>query len=209
MAIICPAVLAANPRAYREQMARIEPFAERIQIDLTDGVFAQPSTVGLAQVYWPEKLQADLHLMYRDPFAQLETIISLKPNLAIIHAEAEGDLLGLLLRLHQVGIKVGVALLNETVPETQSALVAAADHVLLFSGNLGHFGGQADLRVLRKVADIKAINPTAELGWDGGVTAENAPLLVEGGIDVLDVGGYIQQADDPGKAFQELRKLAA
>lgn len=207
MAVICPTVTATDPHTYRQQMARVEPFAQRIHIDFADGVFA-PQLIGLAQAYWPEALTADLHLMYRNPLEQIETVISLKPSLTIIHAEAEGDLLGMLLQLQQVGIKAGVALLKDSQPEVYAQLISTADHILLFSGNLGHFGGTVDTKVLDKVAIVKTINPTAELGWDGGVNAENAPLLIKGGVEVLDVGGFIHKADDPAAAFAELKQFA-
>lgn len=203
MSVICPCVTAADPHTYREQMARIEPFAKRIHIDFADGDFA-PQLVDLAQAYWPDQIMADLHLMYRQPHEYITTIISLKPNLVIIHAEAEGDLLATLLQLRQAGIKVGVALLKETQPEAHGSLLAIADHVLIFSGDLGHFGGQADTQLLSKVAGIKAINPTVELGWDGGINAENTPTLADGGIDVLDTGGFIQKSEDPKRAYEEL-----
>ena len=59
---------------------------------------------------------------------------------------------------------------------------------------------------LKKVADVHAINPTVELGWDGGITAENAPLLVEGGVEILNVGGFIQHADDPKAAYEAIAR---
>lgn len=208
MSTICPCVTASDPHTYREQMARVEPFAERIHIDFADGKFA-PKLVDLDQAYWPEHIGADLHLMYRNPTEHLETIINLKPNLVIVHAEAEGDLLGMLLRLRQAGIKVGVALLKETQPEEHGALLAIADHVLIFSGDLGHFGGQADMKLLGKVAGIKSISPTAELGWDGGVNTENTPALTAGGIDVLDSGGFIQKSENPKQAYEDLAGLTS
>jgi ribulose-phosphate 3-epimerase len=201
-------VTAADPHTYREQMARIEPFAERVHIDFADGEFA-PKLVDLDQAYWPGHIVADLHLMYRNPTVHLETIIGLKPNLVIVHAESEGDLLGMLLQLRQAGIKVGVALLNETQPEEHGALLAIADHILIFSGDLGHFGGHADMKLLSKVAGVKSISPTAELGWDGGVSAENTPALADGGIDVLDSGGFIQKAENPKQAYEELVGLTS
>lgn len=207
-ALICPTVLAEDAHAYREQMARLEPFAQRVHIDFADGDFAARS-VSIAQAYWPEQLVADFHIMYRKPVEQLETIMSLKPNLVIVHVEAEGDLRGMLLELQAAGIKAGVALLKESRPQDHADIIGLADHILLFSGDLGKFGGKADFAVLRKVADVRASNPTAELGWDGGVNPENVPLLVEGGIEVLNVGGFIQHADDPVAAYNTLNGLLA
>lgn len=205
MPVICPTVTAANPHTYREQMARIEPFAKRVHIDFGDGDFAE-RMVNIAQAYWPEGMTADFHVMYRHPYAHMETLVSLKPNMAVVHAEAEDDLLAMVLELQAAGIKAGVALLADTSPDDHVDIIAHADHVLLFGGNLGHQGGVADMNVLKKVADVHAINPTVELGWDGGITAENAPLLVEGGVEILNVGGFIQHADDPKAAYEAIAR---
>jgi len=205
MPVICPTVTASNPHSYREQMARIEPFAPRVHIDFGDGDFAE-KMVSIAQAYWPDGMIADFHVMYKHPYAHMETLVSLKPNMVVIHAEAEDDILAMVLELEAAGIKAGVALLKDTKPADHADIIAHADHVLLFAGDLGHQGGVADMSVLNKIADVRAINPTIELGWDGGISAENAPLLVEGGIEVLNVGGFIQHADDPKEAYETLAK---
>ncbi len=206
MPIVCPTVTASNPHTYREQMARIEPFASRVHIDFGDGDFAE-KMVSIAQAYWPEHMTADFHVMYKHPYASMETLVGLKPNMVVVHAEAEDDTLAMVLELQAAGIKAGIALLKDTKPADHVDVISHADHVLLFAGDLGHQGGTADMSVLGKVAEVRALNPTIELGWDGGITAENAPLLVEGGIEVLNVGGYIQHADDPKSAYETLTKL--
>jgi ribulose-phosphate 3-epimerase len=57
---------------------------------------------------------------------------------------------------------------------------------------------------LEKVRLIRAIKPDVEIGWDGGVTLENAFSLAQGGVDVLNVGGTIAKSDDPGAAYSAL-----
>jgi ribulose-phosphate 3-epimerase len=78
------------------------------------------------------------------------------------------------------------------------------DHVLIFSGDLGHFGGKANLSLLGKASELKALKPHVEIGWDGGVNEENALTLVNNGIDVLNTGGFIQRASDPASAYATL-----
>ena len=56
---------------------------------------------------------------------------------------------------------------------------------MIFSGELGRFGGTASLMQLEKIRLIKAINPSVEIGWDGGVAVDNAYSLVQGGVNVL------------------------
>lgn len=209
MPVLCPTITAVDARTYREQVARIEPFTKRLHIDIADGQFAPNTTVGAAQLYWPEGITADIHVMYTHPREELETLVSLKPNLVVIHAEAAGDLLGMLLELKSLGVKAGVALLPPSQPDQYKELVSAADHVLLFAGNLGYQGGTANLDVLKKVPDIRALNPIAELAWDGGINLENAPTLVEGGIEVLNLGGYIHRAEQPAEAYKALENLLA
>lgn len=207
MATIVPCVTAPDAHAYREQMARVAPFATRVHVDFSDGQFSPVKLINPIQAYWPEGMQADLHVMVKDPTSHLETLVSLNPQMVIIHAESEGNLTSIILQLRALGIKTGVALLQQTTPESAHQLIAEADHVLVFSGDLGHFGGQADMGMIAKIAQIKVINPIVEIGWDGGVSLDNAAQLALGGVEVLNVGGAIQRAEDPAAVYKQLVEL--
>jgi ribulose-phosphate 3-epimerase len=206
MAIICPAILAKDLPTYKTQLGRVEPFAKRIQIDLCDAVFAPTTTVGLDEVYWPPKIKADLHLMYQNPTRHMRAIVRLKPNLVIVHAEADGDFMTFAQILNKLKIKVGVALLPETPAAAIKDALPHIDHVMIFSGNLGKFGGDADLDLLVKAQALKHLKPELEIGWDGGVNDHNAHLLKAAGVDVLNVGGFIQNAKKPASAYATLKK---
>jgi ribulose-phosphate 3-epimerase len=104
-------------------------------------------------------------------------------------------------------MEVGVALKHETSPDAIAPALDFVDHVLVFSGNLGHFGGQADTRLLAKVLHLKQLKPSLEIGWDGGINDQNASLLAAGGVDVLNTGGFIQHAPNPQAAFEKLEHL--
>ena len=78
--------------------------------------------------------------------------------------------------------------------------------LMIFSGELGRFGGTASLMQLEKIRLIKAINPSVEIGWDGGVAVDNAYSLVQGGVNVLNVGGVIQKSSDPRAIFSRLQQ---
>lgn len=207
MVVICPTVTAYDPHEYREQMERIQPFAKRVHIDLMDGHFAPTKSPGLKQVWWPESVTADIHLMYRRPIEQLPELIKLRPNMAIIHAEAEVDHAHFADSLRKVGIRAGLALLHNTPADNVKSLVKHFDHLLIFSGKLGYHGGQADLKLLDKVAELHKLNPQAELGWDGGITDQNAKQLVEAGVNVLNVGAFIQKSKDTVTAYREIQRL--
>ena len=191
MAIVCPTVTANDPHVYRTQMERVQLFAKRIHIDLADGVFA-PKLLDVSKLWWPPNKTIDIHLMYQRPLYYLQALVALKPNLVIIHAEADGDFKEVAKTLHEANIKVGVGLLATTPLDAIMSEIDNIDHILIFSGHLGHFGGNANLDLLNKASKIKSLNKNIEVGWDGGINENNAKLLAKGGVDVLDVGGFIQ-----------------
>jgi len=206
MSVLAPAILADNPTAYKEQVDRVTGFAERVHIDLTDGEFAPTFTVGVADLWAPEGWTVDIHVMAHNLEEFVSKLIGLRPNMIIVHAEARSDVATFMNQIKQAGIKVGLALLRPTVPRTVAPLIQLADHILIFSGELGRFGGSASLMQLEKIRLIKAINSKVEIGWDGGVMVDNAYSLVQGGVDVLNVGGAIQKASDPAAVFAQLQQ---
>ena len=206
MAVICPTVTAFDPHEYRKQMERLQPFAKRVHIDLMDGEFAPTKSPGLDKVWWPEEFTADIHLMYRRPMDEMGQLLKLKPSLVVIHAEAEVNYTDFAAKLHQAGIEAGLAILRNTPVESVVNIMRSFDHALVFSGDLGRHGGQADLSLLAKVRAIRENYSASEIeiSWDGGITDQNASQLVEAGVDVLNVGGFIQNAEQPQEAYQKL-----
>lgn len=183
------------------------PFAERIHLDFMDGLFTSNKSIDLEQAWMPEGKLVDLHLMYMRPDLYLDQILHHRPQLVIVQAEAKGNFISLAKTLQRNGIRTGVALLQETEVETIRPALGIIDYVLIFSGNLGHFGGSADLSLLAKVEQVRALKPGIEVGWDGGISDENAKQLVDGGVDVLNVGGYIHRSDDPEQRYKTLSGL--
>jgi ribulose-phosphate 3-epimerase len=207
MAVICPTVTAFDPHEYRTQVERLVAFARRIHIDLMDGVFAPTKSPGLDQVWWPQELTADIHLMYQEPMQYLDQLIKLRPHMVVVHNEAHVHHMHFAAELHKADIKVGLAILRDTPAEYAYQIMHSFDHVLVFSGNLGYHGGEADLGILDKVKKIREHHPEAEIGWDGGINDQNAAQLVEAGVDVLNVGGFIQKSDDPAAAYAKLETI--
>lgn len=204
MGLIAPALLAENADNYKQQAEHLNAFAERVHIDVSDGEFSPTFTVTEAQLWWPQNWVIDIHAMVARPSEHLQALITLKPNLIIFHSEVQEDLLPIIREVQKFGIKAGVALQRSTVPSTVATLIEAADHVMIFSGDLGHYGGTASLMQLEKVRLIRNIKQSVEIGWDGGVTVENAFSLSQGGIDVLNVGATIAKSADPAATYKTL-----
>lgn len=204
MSQVVPTIMAETIDQLREATVRIQPFARRVHIDISDGEFAPTFLLNEGQLFWPEGWEVDIHAMVSRPSEHIAQLIQLKPSLVIFHAETQEDIVPHLQALKQAGIRAGVALLKTTVPATVEAAIQEADHVMIFSGDLGKFGGTASMMQLEKIRLIKKIKPDIEIGWDGGVNIENAYTLTQGSVDVLNAGGAISKADDPATAYNEL-----
>lgn len=204
MALICPTVTAYSVEDYKDQMDLVASVSNTVHIDLMDGIFAEPRSISLSDVWWPESVEATIHLMYDQILHFLPELIALSPSMVILHAESTDDVASLLKHLHNHGIQTGIGLFQSTNVSDAKNLIALADHVMLFSGTLGSFGGTADMSQLAKIAQIHAIQPQAEIGWDGGVTIDTVSQLSAAGVDVLYVGGAIHRANHPQNAYRAL-----
>lgn len=207
MAITCPTVTAYDTHEYRAQMERASAFAKRIHIDLMDGQFAPTVSPSLTQSWWPHEIIADVHLMYQEPMDFVDKLIHMKPHMVVIHNEAHVHHMDFAARLHKEDIKAGLAILHDTPIEYAFQIMHSFDHILVFSGHLGYHGGEADMRLIDKVKKIRQHHPTAEIGWDGGITDSNAKQLVDAGVDVLNVGSYIQKSEDAAASYAKLKSV--
>ena len=207
MAVICPTVTAYDTQKYREQIERIKLFTDRVHIDLMDGEFAPTKSPDLKHIWWPHELMADIHLMYKRPMDHLEQLVKLRPHMVIVHNEAHVHHMHFAGELHKSGIKAGLAILQDTPVEYAFQIMHSFDQILIFSGNLGHHGGHLNLNLLKKVKQVRDHHPEAEIAWDGGINDQNARQLIEGGVDVLNVGGFIQKSHEPRNAYDKLLSL--
>lgn len=201
---IVPTILTDNKQDYRNQAEKINVFTRRVQIDVTDGIFAPTQTLDITNIWWPKNWAADLHMMVMNPSEHLDTILKLSPSLCILHAEANEDLTPSFAKLKEAGIKTGVALLPSTYPGTVKQYIDAVDHVLIFAGQLGVQGSPADLMQMEKIALVRNMKPEVEIGWDGGANLTNVRALAHADLDVINVGSAISRAEDPAAAFQAL-----
>ncbi|MDN5275691.1 MAG: rpe [Candidatus Saccharibacteria bacterium] len=204
MSVIAPCITTETADAYKVAVEKLSLFAHRVHIDVSDGEFTPSFLLPVQQLWWPQQWTVDIHAMVSRPEDYVAALINLKPHLITFHVETQTPLLPIISQIKQAGIQAGIALMRPTVPSTVAELIKAADHVMIFSGDLGHYGGKASLMQVEKIRLIRAINPAVEIGWDGGVSLENAYTLSQGGVDVLNAGGAIAMAPDPAAAYANL-----
>ena len=204
MPIIVPTITTSDQAFFDQSLAKFVQFSKRVQIDVSDGSLAPTTLVPIANIKAPEGAVIDLHVMSARPSEHLAAILALRPNLCILHAEADDDLPAIFAQLKEAGIRTGVAMIKTTFPGKISELLSIADHALIFAGELGSQGGTIDMMQTEKVPLLRAIKPDLEIGWDGGANLSNVRALTHAGIDVINVGSAITQAADPAAMYQSL-----
>lgn len=205
MKIVCPTITAENSHTYREQVERVCSFARHVHLDLMDGKFASNRSIEPEKIWLPDNITCDVHAMYDDPESVLNEVSKLSVRTFIVPAESKSDFKLLSRLVRSKNMYFGVSLLADTTVESAKKVIELVDHVLIFSGNLGHQGGSiADLSLLSKVAEIQAINSSVEIGWDGGINAQNIAQISDSGVSVFNSGGFIHFAKNPSDAYQSL-----
>jgi len=196
---IAPSILSADFARLGEQIVKVtRAGAHYIHIDVMDGHFVPPITIGASVVAalrpWT-KLPFDVHLMVERPECQIEQFAQAGADIIVVHAEACLDLHQMLEAIKKLGVRAGVSL-NPATPLTAiDDILPALDLVLLMTVNPG-YAGQAFIEgVLDKIADLRRILDERGLGCelevDGGITVETAPKAVQAGARVLVAGSAI------------------
>lgn len=209
MSIVIPTVTAFENKDFVYQFDLVTKFANRIHIDLMDGIFAPTKSPNIEDIDFIDRYKGiiDFHLMIENPKDSLERIMLIKPSLVIVHAESSIDVPHFASMLRQNNIRTGLALLPETKVSYITYCLAHIQHVLVFGGHLGYHGGTADLSQLDKVRELRINNPHLEIGWDGGAGESNISKISDAGVDVINVGSSIHQSTNPEEKYHLLSSL--
>jgi ribulose-phosphate 3-epimerase len=211
---IAPSILSADFARLGEEVARVEPDADLLHVDVMDGHFVPVITIGapvVASLRPATGLFLDCHLMVDNPDVLLDEFAKAGADRCIVHVEL-GDPRPLFDRLRNLGVGVGLVLNPETPVDDVMPYLDDIDLLLVMSVNPG-WGGQAFIpEVLDKVraarAEIDARGLPVEIEIDGGINAETAPLAAAAAVDILVAGSAIFHAADPLAAAREIRAVA-
>lgn len=211
---VAPTITTDSPAVYSQRFDDFTKWARIIHIDICDGTLTSSKTISLNQVYLPSghgvTRRTAIHLMSREFSKWANQLASLRPETVFIHVDPRQIAVALKFFdfIRSMGIDCGVVIGADDNVDVLSNVIASIDSVLLFGGRLGYQGGQADLRVLGLIDQIKSINPAINIEYDGGANTDNIRQIADAGVSVVNVGAAISNTDDPAKAYQTLTELA-
>jgi len=234
MSFVVPAVLASSREDVMRKLSLVAaiPSVSRVQVDVVDGLFAQPASwpyTALAELEtmcannevfpWLDRLEYEIDLMCFDTNHISTALLTLGATRLIFHAESTSDLPRF---LASARVRFGAG--SNFAPNLISfglALGVASDLALIepclsevsfiqFMGiaQIGRQGQPFDHRVIEKIRLFHSRHPDIPLQVDGGVSLENAKELLALGVSELVIGSALLGASDPAAAvaaFEDLK----
>jgi len=215
---IAPSLLAADFGHIAKAAQDLEESgAERIHVDVMDGVFVPNFTFGTDTVRVLRRvtsLPLELHLMIVNPDAHLSTFATAGADAITVHYEVCPNLHRTLSSIRALDCRSGAAINPSTPAQNLDDILESCDLALVMTIDPG-FGGQSLIpRTLRKVEHIRRElerqGLDTEVEVDGGVDTTNAKACVDAGADVLVAGTAVfRHKDGPKGGVAALQQALA
>lgn len=211
---ISTSILAADFTRMGDLIGELEKAkSDLLHIDVMDGLFVPNISFGPKMVEDINKITdipLDVHLMIQNPAKYIDKFAAAGSDIITIHFEATDDIGRDVEKIRSHNIKAGVSIKPATPVSALKNFLPHIDLVLVMSVEPG-FGGQKFMpSALDKINELYKLRAESNLDFiievDGGVTNENAAVLIAAGCDMIVSGSFITNAKDKDEAIALLRK---
>ena len=203
MIILSPSLLSVDFAHIADGIKELDrAHVPALHLDVMDGAFVPNISFGAPVIKCLRKetgMIFDVHLMIDEPARYLEDFKKAGADWVTVHAESCKHLHSTVARIHELGMKAGVALNPATPVSALDYVIDDLDMVLVMSVN-PVFGGQSFIpSALRKVREVRALADSRGLDInievDGGVNLKNVTDVIDAGANVIVAGSAVFGGD--------------
>lgn len=210
---IAPSILAADPlHMGRDVQLMLDAGARVLHLDIMDGHFVPnlsfgPAIVAALKSAYPH-IRRDVHLMVEKPEGFFDAFIQAGAQDLTFHVEASEDVASALRYIKSQGVNAGLSIKPGTDANSLFPYLQLVDLILVMSVEPG-FGGQSlMLDALEKLPILRQAGFQGVLSVDGGVSQQNAALVISKGASRLVMGTAAFRSEDPKALFARFQSNA-
>jgi len=201
---ILPSIMAKNQKDLNSNFKKLKGIVKHLHLDIVDGKFA-PNKVMTFPFKLSKNFQYSAHLMIKNPEKWIEKNLK-RIDLLIPHFEELKNLEKYIGWIKSKKKKAAVAILPETKINMIKPYLKELDYVLVLTVHPGFYGSKFLKSELKKVTQIKNINPKIKVIVDGGMQPTTIGQAAKAGADFFVSGSYTTKSDNPKLAIRSLLK---
>ena len=216
--IISPSLICLDMCNLESQVKIVEKCGvNMLHVDILDGHFSPSMPLGLdtvRQLRAKTNLAFDCHIMVTEQDYFVNELLDIGVQQITFHAETQPHIDGMLNRIHDQGVRAGVALKPSTPLSTLEYVLEKCDAVLLMLINPGYAFSKGEkqtvyaerkIKDLRKMIDERGLKTKIEL--DGRISPKNLEDWGGGIADIFVTGSTCLKRDDLEGSFANLNQI--
>ena len=200
---IFPSIIAKNQTELDTLLKKLHAVSKTLHLDVVDGKFAPNQSLNF-KFKLPKTFSYNVHLMIQEP----ESWIKAHPSFQLYFPQFETvkDKENYISWMKKSKRKVCFAINPETTVAQLKPFLSKIDYILVLTVHPGFYGSTYLPQELKKINQIKNINPKIKIFIDGHMNHKNIKDAVKAGANYIISGSFISQSNDPKNAMRELRK---
>lgn len=209
---LAPSLLAADLLRLETEIERmLQNGVKTLHFDVMDAHFVPNLSFGPAlcqaiHARFPE-CRLDVHLMMENPLDYLSVFARAGAWAITLHREPLADPRAAMREIRALGARAGLSVKPGTAVETLLPCMDEMDLALIMTVEPGFGGQKFKAEQAEKIRALRRAGFTGDISVDGGVSMENARMLVGAGASMLVMGTAYFRAADPAAVARAVREL--
>jgi ribulose-phosphate 3-epimerase len=206
---LIPTIFARNKKEFSEKFAKLIRVATNLQIDFMDNKFVKGNSISIKEIpnLSSYKNNFEAHLMVKSPEKYLSELKEKGFKEVIFHVESTSNIEKTIEAIKSLQMIPYLALNPETPTEKTFPYLSKIKGVLFMGVHPGKEHQKFIPETLKKIQQLKSVNKSVKIQVDGGVNEKTALQLKKAGVDYINSGSFVSEAENPRQAFNKLNRL--